>query len=373
MNQVRIYGRFEDLRPAHEKMFAEASRVDGIFSSLPWFRLLFKTTCAGSAQLRIFSVESDATGHVPYCVLTMCYQIATAGWLRPRILTGLTNYYTSLFHPISSATDQDTQNHFNLLAQAIAADSPSWDMIDLHPMAIDAPLFDSIRVAFRHAGMATQSYFCFGNWYLNVRGRTYQEYFDCLPSKLRNTLTRKTRQLEGSHRLRIEILSELADVAKGIAAYEKIYRASWKNSESYPAFMPGLIQLCAENGWLRMGLAYVDNQPAAAQLWIVSNSKAEIYKLAYDEQFAALSIGSILTAHMMQHAIDIDRVQSVDYLTGDDAYKQDWMSHRRERWGIVAFNLRTLHGIISAGKHIGGRLIKNAVQRHKQVAQSQQK
>ena len=43
----------------------------------------------------------------------------------------------------------------------------------------------------------------------------------------------------------------------------------------------------------------------------------------------------------MQHVIDTDHVEEVDYLTGDDAYKQDWMSHRRERIGLVAFNPRT--------------------------------
>lgn len=369
MNEVRIYGRFEDLRPAHEKIFADASRIDGIFSSLSWFRLLYTNTFAERVHLRIFSVESGADERTSHCVLPMCHQIAAKRWFSPRKLTALTNYYSSLFSPIlssefspfSSASDLDAQENLNILAQAIAADSPSWDMIDMHPMAIDAPLFDAARLAFGQAGMATQSYFCFGNWYLDVNGRTYQEYFDNLPSKLRNTLKRKTRQLEGRHRLRIEIISELADVAKGVTAYEKIYRASWKNPESYSTFMPEFIQMCAENGCLRMGVAYIDEQPAAAQLWIVSNKKADIYKLAYDEQFATLSIGSILTAHMMQYAIDVDRVEVVDYLTGDDTYKQDWMSHRRERWGIVAFNLRTLRGIIAAGKHIGGRRLKDVL------------
>ncbi len=61
----------------------------------------------------------------------------------------------------------------------------------------------------------------------------------------------------------------------------------------------------------------------------------------------------------MQHVIEVDQVREIDYLSGDDAYKQDWMSHRRERWGILAFNLRTFKGVLAACKHIGGRRLKS--------------
>ena len=35
---------------------------------------------------------------------------------------------------------------------------------------------------------------------------------------------------------------------------------------------------------------------------------------------------------MMEYVIDTDRVEEIDFLTGNDAYKQDWMSERRERF-----------------------------------------
>jgi len=48
----------------------------------------------------------------------------------------------------------------------------------------------------------------------------------------------------------------------------------------------------------------------------------------------------------MRYVIDIDKVACVDYLSGDDAYKKEWMSHRRERWGIMIFNWRTWKGCL---------------------------
>jgi CelD/BcsL family acetyltransferase involved in cellulose biosynthesis len=66
---------------------------------------------------------------------------------------------------------------------------------------------------------------------------------------------------------------------------------------------------------------------------------------------------------MMQQAIDVDRVREVDYLTGDDAYKRDWMSHSRERHGIVAYNLRSARGLALAAANIGGGRLRKWLRR----------
>ena len=48
----------------------------------------------------------------------------------------------------------------------------------------------------------------------------------------------------------------------------------------------------------------------------------------------------------------------MDFLIGDDKYKQIWMSHRRERWGIIAFNTGTLIGNALLMKEIAWRVAK---------------
>ena len=60
----------------------------------------------------------------------------------------------------------------------------------------------------------------------------------------------------------------------------------------------------------------------------------------------------------MQHVIDTDRVELVDYLMGDEPYKRDWMSRRNERWGIIAYNPRTPPGLLAATRHFGGKWLK---------------
>ena len=74
----------------------------------------------------------------------------------------------------------------------------------------------------------------------------------------------------------------------------------------------------------------------ASQVWLVSGGVAYIYKLAHLDEYAHLSPGTVLSAFMLERTIDQDHIATVDFLTGDDDYKKDWMSHRGERKGVAA-------------------------------------
>jgi len=105
------------------------------------------------------------------------------------------------------------------------------------------------------------------------------------------------------------------------------------------------------------------DRPIAAQFWIVKDQVANIFKVGYDPEFRNLSVGSILTMVIMEKVIDEEKVREVDYLTGDDDYKKHWMSDRRERWGLVAFNPRRPKGLAAGITNIAGRSIKKMLSR----------
>ena len=211
------------------------------------------------------------------------------------------------------------------------------------PMDPHAREFQLLRDSLRLAGLRPHDYFAFGNWYLRVDG-DWQTYLKNRSGQLRSTIKRMTKRLAAENG-RLEIIREEADVERGIAAYEAVYRASWKVPEPYVEFIPSLIRLCARRGWLRLGLAWIGDQPIAAQLWIVHAGRANIYKVAYDEAFKAIAPGTLVTALLLEEAIERDCVGEVDYLIGDDAYKKTWMSHRRERFGLVAYDPATPRGL----------------------------
>lgn len=349
---VRTYASFDQLPQAYESLFRD---VEGrnVFQGLAWYRNFEGTALKEDERVRIFGVESE---HAVQAALPLRYE-TRGGSFKPRTLFSLSNYYTPLYEPVLGVSDY-TAASLNLLSQAISADRPAWDVVNLRPLCRESAYFPELIDSFHRAGWLTQTYFCFGNWYLRTNSMSYGEYSRNLPSALQNTVKRKTKKLEKSHQVKFALATNPEELELAIRDYTKIYNSSWKTPEPHAQFMPGLIKLCAENGWLRMGLLHVDGEPAAAQVWIVKDGVASIYKLAYDEKFADLSVGTYLTSRLMQHALDVDRVSEVDYLTGDDSYKKDWMSARRERWGLLALNQGTVMGWAAIARHLGGRALK---------------
>ena len=355
---VCSFSSFDELPEDGRNLFAAAGR-ECFFDGLPWFQVFSRYALDAGDEVRIYSVGDSSRGGEFQLILPMLVRNTPARPWKPRKLSSLSSYYSSLFRPVWNGTvgQQPTEE----LMRAIARESPRWDQIELKPLDRDSQSFELLVESLQAAGFIVQTYFCFGNWYLKVQDRTYEQYLDGLPSVLKNTLTRKTKKLTKSGRAKIDIMTGGATLEDAIEAYNRVYQASWKKPEPYPEFVPGLIRTCAKTGTLRLGLIHVDGEPAAAQIWIVQDQRALIYKLAYDERFEELSVGTILTAALMKHVIDIDKVAEVDYLTGDDTYKKKWMSHRRERWGILAMNSRTPLGAIAIARHVGGRALKRAV------------
>ena len=358
-SEVVQFRGFDELPPQARSLFSDTSAVS-LFSTLGWFEVFVKNALHTEDRLHIYCSASTSHGKSEFNgALATVERSPHTNPFKARRLASLSNYYSPLYTPALGNAPVETVA--GEIAKAIASEVPKWDVLDFKPLDVASPVFGAMTKALRSAGYVVQTYFCFGNWYLDVRDRSFEEYFGSLPSKLRNTVNRKSKKLEGSGRSRISITSGGEQLEEAIAAYQKIYSASWKNPEPFPTFVPELIRFCARVGCLRLGTLHVDGEPAAAQLWIVHNRVVSIYKLAYDERFQDLSVGSILSAALFRHALDVDKVREVDYLSGDDEYKKDWMSGRRERWGILAMNPRTPHGAAAILRHVGGRSAKMAI------------
>lgn len=356
--KLNVYSRLGDLPVGYAPLFA-AGHAESFFYTLPWFENLAQYALDSGEELRLYGLEVDEGAEAKPVAALMSRSQGSSNFFRGRRLSSLSNYYTTRFRPLV-APDADSQNVIRELVQAICKDRPLWDAIDLRPLDRESGVYADLVQALRNAGMVVQTYFCSGNWYCPINGRSYLEYLEGLRSSVRNIAKSKNRKIERSGRVQVRIVTNCEGLDEAVRDYEKIYAASWKVPEPYPHFVPGLIRRCAAAGWLRLGLAYVDGEPAAAQLWVVHQKTASIYKIAYDRRFSDLSVGTYLTMRMMERAIDVDKVREVDYLSGDDSYKRDWMSHRRELWGILALNPRTVHGMLGIARHVGGRALKRA-------------
>ena len=330
----------------------EFAAKDNIEESIDWFDLLQKHVYPDDPGVRFYFV---ADNNYPTTILPL--RFATKG--RVRTVESLSNYYTSLYTPLLT-NESDLLRLRNMLATA-TRDHGGAHVMHFAPMDIESPVYQGFINELRAIGWIPFSYFCFGNWYLKVQ-ENWEGYLTKRSANLRSSIKRRNKKFYAAGGT-LEIVTNLAKIEQDIDAYQAVYGASWKTHEPYAEFVPSLIRRLGAIGMLRLGIARLQGKPIAAQLWIVGEAKASIYKVAYHEEFSSYSPGTVLTSYLMQYVIEQDQVKEVDFLIGDDEYKRIWMSDRRERWGIVAYNPRTFIGLALLAKEILGRLFKSPVRK----------
>lgn len=342
--RIRCFSDFGSLRAAHPEL--AASSVEVPFRSLDWFEHLVCFGIAGDAALQLLSADTPDK-------LVSCLPLVRQG----RSLSSLSNYFTGLYGPIGDDGDAAA---WLAVCRYWRASHPRPAIIRLQPLDTESTFSAQIRSALLAAGYWVDSYFCFGNWYLRPNGCSFADYLSGRPAALRNTIRRGRGKLRkaGAWQLAIHTVPG-TELEQAISAYEDIYRRSWKPAEEHPEFIRGLCQLAAQRGWLRLGVLSLEGKAIASQIWLLIAGTAHIFKLAYDPAAAFCSPGTVLTAAMMEQAIDKDAATEIDYLSGDDAYKRDWMSHRRERHGLIAFDPATWHGLQAALVHFARRGVKS--------------
>ena len=241
-------------------------------------------------------------------------------------LAALSNWYTFRFRPILSGD----ANLLGALAKALAHHASRITLTGVPDEDGSARCLES---AFRSAGWLVRREPCDINHVLPVNARPYESYIASRPGKLRTTLKRKSGKVDA------RVLTHFDPDAW--AQYEAIYAQSWKPEEGSPAFLRRFAEAEGRAGRLRLGVAYPADAPEspaiAAQMWTVEGGTAFIHKLAHRESAKPLSPGSVLSAALFRHVIDVDKVNLVDFGTGDDPYKRDWMEAQRLRYRLDMF------------------------------------
>jgi hypothetical protein len=220
--------------------------------------------------------------------------------------------------------------------------------VTLEPVLDEDGSTERLARAFRRAGWQVAVAECDTNHILPVAGRSFAEYWDGRPGALRTTLKRKSKKVE------TQVLTHFDPAVW--AEYEAIYAASWKPAEDQPAMLRAFAEAEGAAGRLRLGVARADGLAVAAQCWTVEHSIAYIHKLAHLESHKHLSAGTTLSAALFQHVIDRDRVTLIDFGTGDQSYKADWMEAVRPRYRIDCLNPAAPRAWAPLAKRILSRL-----------------
>jgi len=340
--------RFSELPPEIYPLFAAAAK-ESFFSHPSWYDLLQRHALPQGAQVRLYTEDPERSG-----AALVCY-VEKPG--RVHDLRSLCNAYSCEHDAILASHEEGSLENLQTLATTLGG-SEGWETVVIPGLDATAPSFRALGTGLRRAGLVVKPFFDSGTWFEPTAGLSFEDYMRGRPSILRNTWRRKRKQLEAAGALEVRFAEGGGELDEAIAAYESVYRRSWKPAEMFPAFIPALIALLSRLGALRLGIVYLDGEPIAAEFWIIWHGRAVIYKLAYDQRLHRHSPGTYLTMRMMERVLARDRPDEVNFGRGDDPYKKLWLSRRRERWGILAANPRTARGVYASGRILASRWLR---------------
>ena len=315
--------------PALASLFAPGPGVTP-FDRLDWMALMAKQCLAPARCFVAVARDGDAIAALPLCKMPGGYG-ALANWYsfiaRPRFARGGERLLPALVRSLSPAGAL----HFGPLPRREAT------------LMLDAA---------RSAGWIGALTYDHVNHVLIRAGRDFATWWAGRPGQLRETVRRK------GPRVAIRIAGDYN--AADWAVYEAIYAKSWKPAEGSPAFLHRFAELEGAAGRLRLGLASIDGQPVAAQLWTIEDDTAFIHKLAYDPAAAAHSPGTVLTHALFAMAFDKENVAVIDFGTGDDPYKRDWMELSDVHQTLEAYHPRAVRHWPALGKLLAKQALRLA-------------
>ena len=312
------YSAWNQLPDSANALFLQAEK-GSLFYSRPWLVNVAHVTTDHNQSMLLACVVDDNK------VMAILPLIKCSGntWY------SLKHRYTSLYNLLIS--DNKQQQVLTCLTEGLYQ-LPITALL-LEPVADSDSRITALQNAMEAAGFNCDSVFRYYNWIYPLQNQSYADYMATRPARLRNTISRKKRKLEREHGYQMRLFTA-DEVPQAMPDYYAAYTASWKANEQYLDFLNEIVASFSKYGWSRLAILYVNEQPIAAQLWFVLHGKANIFRLAYDKAWKQYSPGTILTSFLMEHVIDVEQVKEIDFLTGNDAYKQEWMSQRRERFAL---------------------------------------
>lgn len=319
------HANFESVQGVARESLDRAGRAaqgqTDLFARLGWFRMLH-SHCAPRSLPMIVRARAEHTD----MWLFLVHQSRTQ-------LKSLTNWYSFHFRPVFTG-DLSIQTRRALVKGAGQRLRKKFSRITLNAVPERDGTLSLIEAGFRNAGWLVIAEPVDTNHYLDLEGRDFAAYWAGRPGALRSTVERKGKKGP------VEIAIYDRFNPDAWAEYESVYAQSWKPAEGTPDFLRALAEEEGAAGALRLGIARKDGRAVAAQFWTVDNGIANIHKLAHVSDEDGTSPGTLLSEAMFRHAIDTDKVSQIDFGTGDDAYKRDWMESAAPLYRVDMFNLK---------------------------------
>lgn len=343
--KVRIATSLDALPESFERLFGDVE-VGSVFQSRTWFDALIERDLEPARVPRIIGIESYNPSVPPQALLIGTVEPGLAGppGLRSDGFVGLTTRQSFRAALVLPAELRDPHASFAAVFRSLRALDPRPHHLELELLDLDEALIEELRLALRAVRFVAR-----------IDRHEWNRWEDVSDGDAgrfdKKSVRRRERKLRQQHAVRIELSADPERTEALIDAYEVCYARTWKQPEAARPFVRAFLRRAARRGWLRIAVMWVDERPAAAELFLVHRGVASSFKTAYDLALKEYAVGNIVLTAVLRHVIEVDRVREIDFGPGDEAYKHQWMSRRRPLWRVRAFDETTASGRLALAEH----------------------
>ena len=198
---------------------------------------------------------------------------------------------------------------------------------------------------------ATTTHYDFSHL-LSVKTDKYVE--TVLNSKARNNLRRNRKKLAGHGEYEFRTFTTFPNLEDAYQAFLETEAAGWKSvkggkraialHEDQSAFYLDLLRRCSQSGRSHIHILYLNDQPIASDLCILTAKSCYSLKHGYDEQYSHLAPGNLLREYAVEYYGRSSVIDSIDLVSGM-AWHLTWRPERRKVFDVRFYN-NSLRGIL---------------------------
>ena len=290
---------------------APHSATDTVFATPAWLGTWW-SNCASEEELHLLAIrESESlVGVAPF----MC------------------SGDTMLFVGLSDMCDHHeitmAKGHEGAVLQAVVdqLDTLDWRRLRLEGLVMGSPTLEGLPPLASERGWNVEEVFDEVSP-SRVLAAGWEEYLSGLGKKDRHEIRRKLRRLMSAGDVRIYDAAENPDLADAMPAFLDLVKKSNEDKAEFltaarEQFFANLANAMQAKGQLKLFFLELDGLNVAASLCFDYGGAYYLYNSGYEPRFASLSVGVMLKALVLKHAIEAGR-HAFHFLRGAEPYKFD--------------------------------------------------
>lgn len=331
IKNIRDIKSFEDIRPQWEILLSKSGHQSA-FLTWEWLYSWWKAT---NTKRKLWLItawrDEQVVGIAPLMLET-----------RNSLLKVLTNLGTPQIDVGGFIHNPNDQDVVKTILEHLVANRSYWDILELNEFPKSWIEQFGPKEKFPDDRFWTLENHN-KHFYMQLDAGSWEKYSEKLASKFRYNLRRATRLAEELGPVKLhhyqgkqvnwKIFETIIEINR-YANHPKLY-----NSQNEQSLIRELIeQMGSEQNCFNVYILSVNHEPVAYEYGFSCQRRFEDWRSGFDTRLPSnVSIGKVLAMKVVQDCIS-EKYLEIDFLRGDEAYKQEWIPNSHDFTKFRVFN-----------------------------------